>query len=91
VLCTSLDPQQERVNGIAAGADDFIGKPINQPELFARVQSLLRIKRLHDETQRQAGQLAAMERRRSSARRREGRGERALSRSSASSRQARRD
>ena len=58
VLCTSLDPQQERINGIAAGADDFLGKPINQPELFARVQSLLRIKRLHDETLRQAAQLA---------------------------------
>ena len=58
VLCTSLDPQQERINGIAAGADDFLGKPINQPELFARVHSLLRIKRLHDETQRQAAQLA---------------------------------
>lgn len=58
VLCTSLDPQQERINGIAAGADDFLGKPINQPELFARVASLLRIRRLHEETQRQAAQLA---------------------------------
>jgi len=58
VLCTSLDPQQERINGIAAGADDFLGKPINQPELFARVASLLRIRRLHEETQRQAVQLA---------------------------------
>ncbi|MFO1325145.1 MAG: response regulator [Burkholderiales bacterium] len=58
VLCTSLDPQTERINGIAAGADDFLGKPINQPELFARVQSLLRIKRLHEQTQRQAAQLA---------------------------------
>ena len=58
VLCTSLDPQQERINGIAAGADDFLGKPINQPELFARVASLLRIKRLHDQTVRQAAQLA---------------------------------
>ena len=58
VLVTSLDPQQERLNGIAAGADDFLGKPINQPELFARVASLLRIKRLHEQTQRQAAQLA---------------------------------
>jgi|CXWL01.1.fsa_nt_gi DNA-binding response OmpR family regulator len=49
VMCTSLDPQQERVNGIEAGADDFLSKPVNQPELFARVKSLLRVKQLHDE------------------------------------------
>ena len=49
VLCTSLDPNQERVKGIEAGADDFLSKPVNQPELFARVKSLLRIKGLQDE------------------------------------------
>jgi adenylate cyclase len=49
VMCTSLDPQQERVKGIEAGADDFLSKPVNQAELFARVKSLLRIKALHDE------------------------------------------
>ncbi len=54
VLVTSLDPQQERVKGIDAGADDFLGKPINQPELFARVRSLLRVKSLQDEVRRQA-------------------------------------
>ena len=57
VLVTSLDPQQERVKGIEAGADDFLGKPINQPELFARVRSLLRVKTLQDEVRRQAGML----------------------------------
>ena len=46
VLVTSLDAQQERIKGIEAGADDFLGKPINQPEFFARVRSLLRIKGL---------------------------------------------
>jgi adenylate cyclase len=52
VMCTSLDPHQERVKGIEAGADDFLSKPVNQPELFARVRSLLRVKSLHDELAR---------------------------------------
>jgi adenylate cyclase len=49
VMVTALDPVQERVKGIEAGADDFLSKPINQPEILARVRSLLRIKHLHDE------------------------------------------
>jgi len=58
VLCTSLDPKQERINGIEAGADDFLPKPINQQELLARVKSLLRIKALQDEVKAQAAQIA---------------------------------
>jgi len=58
VLVTALDPHQERVKGIEAGADDFLNKPINQGELLARVRSLLRIKSLHDEVERQKSELA---------------------------------
>ena len=49
VMVTSLDPTQERIKGLEAGADDFLTKPINQPELIARVKSLLRIKALYDQ------------------------------------------
>jgi class 3 adenylate cyclase len=56
VMVTALDPS-ERIRGLEAGADDFLTKPINQPELFARVKSLLRIKSLYDEVQRQRAEL----------------------------------
>jgi class 3 adenylate cyclase/CheY-like chemotaxis protein len=51
VLVTALDPDKERIKGIEAGADDFLTKPVNHAELFARVKSLLRIKSLYDEVQ----------------------------------------
>ena len=57
IMVTALDPAQERVKGLEAGADDFLAKPINQPELFARVRSLLRIKEFHDQVQAQAREL----------------------------------
>ena len=59
VMVTSLDPYQERVKGLNAGADDFLSKPIHAPELLARVRSLLRVKHLYDQVQAQAGELAA--------------------------------
>ena len=58
VMVTALDPAQERVKGIEAGADDLLSKPINQPELLARVRSLLRIKELWNTVQSQTTQLA---------------------------------
>ncbi|MBT2325831.1 response regulator [Variovorax paradoxus] len=59
VLVTALDPEQERVNGLSAGADDFLSKPIHQAELMARVRSLLRVKTLYDEVERQRAELKA--------------------------------
>lgn len=58
VMVTALDPETERIKGIEAGADDFLSKPINQPELLARVKSLLRIRALHRKIEDQAAQLA---------------------------------
>jgi adenylate cyclase len=58
ILVTALDPETERVKGLEAGADDFLSKPVNRPELLARVKSLLRIKTLHERVQAQAAELA---------------------------------
>jgi class 3 adenylate cyclase len=57
VMVTALDPAEERVKGIEAGADDFLSKPINQQEILARVKSLLRIRSLHRQVEAQAEQL----------------------------------
>jgi class 3 adenylate cyclase/CheY-like chemotaxis protein len=57
VMVTALDAKEERVKGLEAGADDFLTKPVNQPELFARVRSLLRIKSLYDQVQKQRFEL----------------------------------
>ncbi|MEJ8847967.1 response regulator [Variovorax rhizosphaerae] len=58
VLVTALDPGKERIKGLEAGADDFLSKPVSQAELLARVRSLLRIKNLYDQVQRQSAELA---------------------------------
>jgi len=49
ILVTSMEGHDERVKGLEAGADDFLSRPVNWEELFARVRSLLRVKRLQDE------------------------------------------
>lgn len=45
ILVTSLDDMESKVKGIDVGADDFIQKPPNKPELFARIRSLLKLKK----------------------------------------------
>jgi two-component system cell cycle response regulator len=49
VMVTALSDPSDRVQGLEAGADDFITKPINDTALFARVRSLVRMKVLMDE------------------------------------------
>jgi class 3 adenylate cyclase/CheY-like chemotaxis protein len=49
VIMVTASGDEEKVQAIEVDADDFVQKPINQPELLARVRSLLRIKQYQDE------------------------------------------
>ena len=49
VLVTALDGRSDRIQGLEAGADEFLTKPIDDVMLFARVRSLTRLKLVMDE------------------------------------------
>lgn len=44
IILTARDSWSEKIDGLDAGADDYITKPFHMPELTARVRSLLRRK-----------------------------------------------
>jgi len=60
VLLTALNQIQDRIQGLEAGADDFLSKPFNREELLARVRSLLRLKYAHDALQTERNRLALL-------------------------------
>ncbi len=49
VMVTALNEVRDRVRGLEVGADDFLTKPVNDVALFARIRSLVRLKRASDE------------------------------------------
>ena len=59
IIVSSLEDKESRISGLAAGAEDFLTRPVDRLELKVRVQNLLRMKRFSDEL---AGQNAVLER-----------------------------
>ncbi len=57
IMQTALDATENKVEGLEAGADDYITKPIDFAELKARLTSMLRIKRLQEELEERERQL----------------------------------
>jgi len=57
IMQTALDSTESKVEGLEAGADDYVTKPIEFAELKARLRSMLRIKRLQEELEERERQL----------------------------------
>jgi diguanylate cyclase (GGDEF)-like protein len=60
ILLTALEDLESKRRGMAAGADDFLSKPVSPLELQIRVSSMLRIKVLTDQLARANDQLAEL-------------------------------
>jgi diguanylate cyclase (GGDEF)-like protein len=60
IMQTALDSIEHKVEGLDAGADDYITKPIHYSELQARVRSLLRIKALQEKVANRERELSEM-------------------------------
>ena len=58
IILTARDGWQERVDGLKAGADDYLGKPFHVEELLARLQALIRRSLGRAEAELQVGDLS---------------------------------
>nr|WP_281246263.1 methanogen output domain 1-containing protein [Methanolobus profundi] len=47
IMVTALSGRDDWITGIEAGADEFLTKPVNKMELLTRINSLLKLKRMH--------------------------------------------
>jgi two-component system, sensor histidine kinase and response regulator len=62
ILVTALDDRASRVAGLAAGADEFLPKPVDRDELLMRAGNLLSLRARELELQRRNVELAELQR-----------------------------
>ncbi len=60
LMVTGMTEREERLRAIAAGANDFITKPVDAQELILRVRNAASLKRMYDELQRKYAELKVM-------------------------------
>jgi DNA-binding response OmpR family regulator len=60
LIVTSMAERSVRIKGVAAGADDFLTKPIDCEELVLRVRNAVYRKHLYDELAKKYAELKAM-------------------------------
>ena len=61
LMVTALTEKEQRHQGIAAGANDYLTKPIDRQDVLLRVRNAVAAKRLHDTVQRDLDKLRELE------------------------------
>ncbi|HZD10490.1 MAG TPA: response regulator, partial [Candidatus Binatia bacterium] len=60
IMCTASSQNEDKVEALSAGADDYVVKPYHNQEMLARIETILRSQRLEKQLQEQSEQLAAL-------------------------------
>jgi signal transduction histidine kinase len=58
ILLTALGAQEDRNQGLEAGADDFLTKPVDRHELLLRVRTFVRLRQQDERIRRQLSELS---------------------------------
>jgi signal transduction histidine kinase len=61
LLVTAITAREQRLRGIDAGANDYLTKPIDRPEVLLRVRNALYTKRLYDQVRGDLDRLRELE------------------------------
>lgn len=61
IMLTAYDTRDRLEESIVAGADDFLGKPVDLTELQIRVRSMLKVKDMADEVERLEAYIRSMQ------------------------------